>query len=222
MRRAAAQFCRGLRPQRPLGGRQAQWTAHQGRPAGSGARPRGAWRLHADQRAATASRPGAPTDDGNDTLRPCLAEGRVLAYRGRGRAGSRRAAASQSSTFGATSPPSRSRPNRWRCAMRRACGPKISSSSRSTMPTASARTTSPSMPRGHRWYFYPGAHPRRGAADQAMGLGWPAGPLQGSRRCRRGIGVPCTFSFHSAFEDPATLPDAAGPLEHRGAVRGPV
>lgn len=60
----------------------------------------------------------------------------------------------------------------------------------------------------HRWYYYPAA-----THDEALLIKqWDS-----AGRLARSNGVagdssdptaPCTFSFHSAFEDPATLPDA--------------
>jgi hypothetical protein len=61
----------------------------------------------------------------------------------------------------------------------------------------------------HRWYFYPEL-----TRDEALLIKqWDSA---GRLACSRGsepdagaeIGDPCTFSFHSAFEDPATPPDA--------------
>ena len=59
----------------------------------------------------------------------------------------------------------------------------------------------------HRWYTYPGL-----SRDEALLIKqWDsAGALARSRGAEgdaRG-GTPCTFSFHSAFKDPATPPDA--------------
>jgi hypothetical protein len=60
----------------------------------------------------------------------------------------------------------------------------------------------------HRWYYYPAA-----TRDEALLIKqWDsAGPLARSNGAE-GDGsdatAPCTFSFHSAFEDPATSPDA--------------
>jgi len=62
---------------------------------------------------------------------------------------------------------------------------------------------------GHRWYFYP-----RLTRDEALLIKqWDSA---GRLACTKGaqpdadaaISAPCTFSFHSAFEDPATPPDA--------------
>jgi hypothetical protein len=62
---------------------------------------------------------------------------------------------------------------------------------------------------GHRWYFYPGL-----TRDEALLIKqWDsAGRLARSSGVEpdadAAAGEPCTFSFHSAFEDPATPPDA--------------
>ena len=61
---------------------------------------------------------------------------------------------------------------------------------------------------GHRWYFYPAL-----TRDEALLIKqWDsAGALarsEGARGDGAGGAAPCTFSFHSAFEDPATPPDA--------------
>jgi hypothetical protein len=62
---------------------------------------------------------------------------------------------------------------------------------------------------GHRWYFYPAL-----TRDEALLIKqWDSA---GRLACSKGsepdvgleIGEPCTFSFHSAFEDPATPSDA--------------
>ena len=60
----------------------------------------------------------------------------------------------------------------------------------------------------HRWYYYSAA-----TRDEALLIKqWDsAGPLARSRGAERDgsdATAPCTFSFHSAFEDPATPPDA--------------
>ncbi len=60
----------------------------------------------------------------------------------------------------------------------------------------------------HRWYFYPAL-----TRDEALLIKqWDsAGELarsEGARGDGTGGDAPCTFSFHSAFEDPATPPDA--------------
>jgi hypothetical protein len=62
---------------------------------------------------------------------------------------------------------------------------------------------------GHRWYFYPGL-----TRDEALLIKqWDsAGRLARSKGAQpdadAATGEPSTFSFHSAFEDPATPPDA--------------
>jgi hypothetical protein len=62
---------------------------------------------------------------------------------------------------------------------------------------------------GHRWYFYPGL-----TRNEALLIKqWDsAGRLARSKGAQPDAdaanGEPCTFSFHSAFEDPATPPDA--------------
>jgi hypothetical protein len=61
---------------------------------------------------------------------------------------------------------------------------------------------------GHQWYFYPAL-----TRDEALLIKqWDsAGELartKGAKPDAAGTGAPCTFSFHSAFEDPATPPDA--------------
>ena len=60
----------------------------------------------------------------------------------------------------------------------------------------------------HRWYFYPAM-----TADEALLIKqWDsAGGLarsQGAYADSESPDAPCTFSFHSAFEDPTTKPDA--------------
>ncbi len=61
---------------------------------------------------------------------------------------------------------------------------------------------------GHRWSFYPGL-----TRDEALLIKqWDsAGGLARSNGAKADMecpGAPCTFSFHSAFEDPAAAPDA--------------
>ena len=61
---------------------------------------------------------------------------------------------------------------------------------------------------GHRWYFYPAL-----TRDEALLIKqWDsAGGLarsEGAKADAESPEAPCTFSFHSAFEDPATPPDA--------------
>ncbi len=60
---------------------------------------------------------------------------------------------------------------------------------------------------GHAWYYYPAIAP-----DEALLIKqWDsAGELARSNGARGDAAVdgPCTFSFHTAFEDPATPPDA--------------
>ena len=61
---------------------------------------------------------------------------------------------------------------------------------------------------GHRWYFYPAL-----AGDEALLIKqWDsAGGLarsEGATADAESPEAPCTFSFHTAFEDPATPPDA--------------
>ena len=61
---------------------------------------------------------------------------------------------------------------------------------------------------GHRWYFYPGL-----AREEALLIKqWDsAGTLarsDGAQGDAEGRDAPCTFSFHSAFEDPETPEDA--------------
>ena len=59
----------------------------------------------------------------------------------------------------------------------------------------------------HRWHFYPAL-----TRDEALLIKqWDsAGGLARSQGARADGGAtgPCTFSFHSAFEDPTTPPDA--------------
>ena len=60
----------------------------------------------------------------------------------------------------------------------------------------------------HQWFYYPGI-----TCDEALLIKqWDSsGPLarsQGSKSDASNPQAPCTFSFHSAFEDPATPPDA--------------
>lgn len=60
----------------------------------------------------------------------------------------------------------------------------------------------------HVWYYYPGIT----RAEALLIKQWDsAGPLARSRGARPDSSEPdspCTFSLHTAFEDPATLPDA--------------
>jgi hypothetical protein len=61
---------------------------------------------------------------------------------------------------------------------------------------------------GHRWYYYPQI-----TRDEALLIKqWDsAGPMarsQGANADASDPQAPCTFSFHTAFEDPATPPDA--------------
>jgi hypothetical protein len=60
----------------------------------------------------------------------------------------------------------------------------------------------------HQWFYYPGI-----TRDEALLIKqWDsAGPLARSKGIRSDASdpqAPCTFSFHSAFEDPSTPPDA--------------
>ncbi len=60
----------------------------------------------------------------------------------------------------------------------------------------------------HRWYFYPAL-----TRDEALLIKqWDSrGALartNGAQGDEEGAGGPCTFSFHTAFEDPTTPPDA--------------
>jgi len=62
----------------------------------------------------------------------------------------------------------------------------------------------------HQWWYYPGM-----TRDEALLIKqWDAaGTLARTNGARsdasaEGVGTPCTFSFHSAFSDPATPPDA--------------
>jgi hypothetical protein len=60
----------------------------------------------------------------------------------------------------------------------------------------------------HRWYFYPEL-----TRDEALLIKqWDSlGQLarsKGAKADTAGTGLPCTFSFHSAFADPTTPPDA--------------
>ena len=60
----------------------------------------------------------------------------------------------------------------------------------------------------HRWYFYPGL-----IRDEALLIKqWDShGELARSKGANADAAhadAPCTFSFHSAFADPATPPDA--------------
>ena len=61
---------------------------------------------------------------------------------------------------------------------------------------------------GHRWYFYPALSRDEAVLikqwDSAGGLARSNGEKSDSIT----PDAPCTFSFHSAFEDPATAPDA--------------
>jgi hypothetical protein len=61
---------------------------------------------------------------------------------------------------------------------------------------------------GHQWYFYPAL-----TRDEALLIKqWDSsGELarsNGANSDSANLDAPCTFSFHSAFEDPATPPDA--------------
>ena len=58
---------------------------------------------------------------------------------------------------------------------------------------------------GHQWYFYPAL-----TRDEALLIKqWDSvGELARSDGAKADAEAPCTFSFHSAFEDPATAPDA--------------
>ncbi|MFP6749520.1 MAG: CmcJ/NvfI family oxidoreductase [Alphaproteobacteria bacterium] len=61
---------------------------------------------------------------------------------------------------------------------------------------------------GHQWYFYPGL-----TRDEALLIKqWDSAGALARSNGAKGDAVdpdaPCTFSFHSAFEDPATPPDA--------------
>ena len=61
---------------------------------------------------------------------------------------------------------------------------------------------------GHQWYSYPAL-----TRDEALLIKqWDsAGEMarsNGAKADAVGPGSPCTFSFHSAFEDPAAPPDA--------------
>ena len=61
---------------------------------------------------------------------------------------------------------------------------------------------------GHQWYFYPAL-----TRDEALLIKqWDSvGELARSNGAKADAArpeAPCTFSFHSAFEDPTTAPDA--------------
>ena len=61
---------------------------------------------------------------------------------------------------------------------------------------------------GHRWYFYPALTPDETLPikqwDSAGGLA----PSKGMNADAASPDMPCTFSFHTAFEDPSTAPNA--------------
>ncbi len=49
---------------------------------------------------------------------------------------------------------------------------------------------------------------RRGSPYQAMGLGWPPAQSKGQKPDSTDPHAPCTFSFHTSFDDASTPPDA--------------
>ena len=74
----------------------------------------------------------------------------------------------------------------------------------------------------HRWYYYPAM-----TRDEALLIKqWDsAGHLARTKGAHPDAGdgeAPCTFSFHTAFEDPSTPSHAPRALEHRGTVCSPL
>jgi hypothetical protein len=60
----------------------------------------------------------------------------------------------------------------------------------------------------HGWYFYPDMTRDEALLIKQWDSKGPFAQSQGSRADGDDVTSPCTFSFHSAFEDPTTAPDA--------------
>ena len=60
----------------------------------------------------------------------------------------------------------------------------------------------------HRWFFYPALTHGEALLIKQWDSDGRLAQSQGSEPDQADSGQPCTFSFHSAFEDPATPPDA--------------
>jgi len=60
----------------------------------------------------------------------------------------------------------------------------------------------------HRWYFYPALTRNEALLIKQWDSAGELARSEGARADAEGADGPCTFSFHSAFEDPATPPDA--------------
>jgi hypothetical protein len=62
---------------------------------------------------------------------------------------------------------------------------------------------------GHEWYFYPALTRDEALLIKQWDSGGELARSNGANSDSANLNAPCTFSFHSAFEDPATPPDAA-------------
>jgi hypothetical protein len=60
----------------------------------------------------------------------------------------------------------------------------------------------------HRWYFYPALIRDEALLIKQWDSSGELARYNGARGDTHGDGAPSTFSFHSAFEDPTTPPDA--------------
>lgn len=60
----------------------------------------------------------------------------------------------------------------------------------------------------HRWYFYPGMKPSEALLIKQWDSDGPLASSEGKTPDNSSPDAPSTFSFHSAFEDPATPTDA--------------
>ncbi len=60
----------------------------------------------------------------------------------------------------------------------------------------------------HRWYFYPAMTPDDALLIKQWDSAGGMARSEGAHADSESADVPCTFSFHTAFEDPTTVPDA--------------
>ena len=60
----------------------------------------------------------------------------------------------------------------------------------------------------HRWFYYPEITREEALLIKQWDSAGPMARSQGAKSDASDPHAPCTFSFHSAFEDPSTAPDA--------------
>jgi hypothetical protein len=60
----------------------------------------------------------------------------------------------------------------------------------------------------HEWYYYPAMCQEEALLIKQWDSAGPLARSAGQRADADEAGAPCTFSFHTAFTDPATAPDA--------------